>query len=108
MGTSSGGSISNNLRQVTVPVISNDDCDTYPYYRNQIYPTMMCAGLLTKEAKTPAKETLTVHSSATDPSVESSHGESDVLKPNTQESTPVFQTTSTGSTAKPNKLFFDY
>merc|ERR1712136_226903 len=32
--TSSGGSISNSLRQVTVPVISNDDCDTYPYYRN--------------------------------------------------------------------------
>merc|ERR1711915_995425 len=31
--TSSGGSISNSLRQVTVPVISNDDCDTYPYYR---------------------------------------------------------------------------
>merc|ERR1712015_130269 len=49
--TSSGGSISNSLRQVTVPVISNDDCDTYPYYRNQIYPTMLCAGLLNEGGK---------------------------------------------------------
>jgi len=49
--TSSGGSISNSLRQVTVPIISNDDCDTYPYYRNQIYPTMMCAGLLNEGGK---------------------------------------------------------
>jgi len=44
--TSSGGSISNKLMGVDVPVVSNDDCDTYLYYRNSIYPGMLCMGYL--------------------------------------------------------------
>ena len=44
--TSSGGSISNRLMGVDVPVVSNDDCDTYLYYRNSIYPGMLCMGYL--------------------------------------------------------------
>ena len=40
------GSISNNLRGVDVPVISNDDCDTYLYYRGAIHPGMICMGYL--------------------------------------------------------------
>merc|ERR1712013_309617 len=44
--TSSGGSISNNLRGVNVPVISNDDCDTYLYYRGAIHDGMICMGFL--------------------------------------------------------------
>merc|ERR1712212_1177851 len=42
--TSSGGSISDSLRQVDVPVVSNDDCDQYIYYRGRIYPGMICMG----------------------------------------------------------------
>jgi len=42
--TSSGGSIANSLMQVDVPVVSNDDCDQYLYYRGRIYPGMICMG----------------------------------------------------------------
>ncbi len=44
--TSSGGSISNKLMGVSVPVISNDDCDTYLYYRGAIMDGMICMGYL--------------------------------------------------------------
>merc|ERR1739838_595004 len=44
--TSSGGSISNKLMGVDVPVLSNDDCDTYLYYRGSIFPGMLCMGYL--------------------------------------------------------------
>merc|ERR1712179_484775 len=60
-----------------------------------------------KAAKTPAKEILVVQLSATELLLEWFHGELDVLKPNTQEFTPVSTTTSTGSTPTPNKLLFD-
>merc|ERR1712105_359996 len=39
------------VQTVTLPVISNDDCDTYPYYRGQIYPGMICMGLLGEGGK---------------------------------------------------------
>jgi len=42
--TSSGGSISDSLRQVDVPVVSNDECDDFFYYRGAIYDTMICMG----------------------------------------------------------------
>ena len=31
---------------VDVPVLSNDDCDTYLYYRGSIFPGMLCMGYL--------------------------------------------------------------
>merc|ERR1739838_628899 len=44
--TSSGGSISNKLMGVNVPVIDNADCETYVLYRGQIKPGMVCMGFL--------------------------------------------------------------
>merc|ERR1712135_65920 len=54
--TSSGGSIANSLMQVDVPVVSNDDCDQYLYYRGAIYPDMICMDTKKKVEKTLAKE----------------------------------------------------
>merc|ERR1712136_357678 len=88
------------------PSQSSPTTTVIPTHTTETKSTQPCCALdsRTKEAKTLAKETLAVHSSATDPSVESFHGESDVLKPNTQVCTPVSLTTSTGSTPTPTKF----
>jgi trypsin len=41
--TSAGGSIANTLRKVTVPVVSDDDCNDS--YSGDIFDSMICAGL---------------------------------------------------------------
>nr|QJE50402.1 trypsin [Diaphanosoma celebensis] len=42
--TSSGGSISDELRRVEVPAVSDDDCNS-SYGAGSIYPSMICAGV---------------------------------------------------------------
>ncbi|XP_030387450.1 trypsin zeta [Scaptodrosophila lebanonensis] len=42
--TSSGGSASNELRAVDVPIVSNDECND-DYGSDKIKPSMMCAGV---------------------------------------------------------------
>ncbi|XP_062702305.1 trypsin-1 isoform X1 [Aedes albopictus] len=42
--TSSGGSVSPTLQEVTVPIMSNEDCKNTSYSGDQITDNMMCAG----------------------------------------------------------------
>jgi len=49
--TSQGGQTSPSLRQVTVPVLSNDECNKKSKYNGKITKNMMCAGQLTTGGK---------------------------------------------------------
>lgn len=49
--TSGGGATSSSLRKVSVPVISNRDCNTKSKYNGKITENMMCAGLLATGGK---------------------------------------------------------
>lgn len=49
--TSQGGSTSSTLRQVTVPVLSNSECNSRSKYQGKITRNMMCAGLLSTGGK---------------------------------------------------------
>lgn len=43
--TKSGGSTANILQEVTVPIMSNDDCKKTAYGEKRITANMMCAGI---------------------------------------------------------------
>jgi len=49
--TSEGGAVSGVLRKVTVPVISNQDCNTKTKYQGKITGNMLCAGDLEQGGK---------------------------------------------------------
>lgn len=48
--TSSGGSTSAKLRQVTVPIVSNTTCNSSSSYNGEIASTMLCAGSSGKDS----------------------------------------------------------
>ncbi|XP_021962868.1 trypsin-1 [Folsomia candida] len=49
--TSEGGAVSGVLRKVTVPVMSNSDCNTKTNYQGKITDNMLCAGNLEEGGK---------------------------------------------------------
>lgn len=45
-GTTADGDLSDTLQQLTVPIMSNQECKRSGYFRFQITNRMMCAGYL--------------------------------------------------------------